>query len=215
MNDTLQKTIQVIIVDDHQLVREGIASRLQLNEKISICAQASSGLEACKLAESLDPDIIFMDISMPDMNGLEAAKRILSIKPEAKILFLSIYDNPEYIREAISIGAKGYLLKDVSAEEMMTSLLAVYKGGTYLSSKVAFALSSSRETETDDKYNLTLREKQVLKLIASGKANKEIAESFSISVRTVESHRMSIREKTGGGNAATLSIIAQELKLLI
>jgi len=202
-------------VDDHQLVREGISSRLQANRSISICAEAANGLQACELARQLDPDIILMDISMPEMNGLEAAAEILRGNPASRILFLSIYDNPEYIQEALRIGAKGYILKDVSAEEMMTAIVAVRNGGTYLGSKVTFSLSANAGQETQKcKYNLTNREKEVLRLIAQGQANKEIGDALAISVRTVESHRMAIREKTGGGNAATLTIVAKELKLL-
>ncbi len=204
--------ITVMIVDDHQLVREGIAARLQSFDNVEICGEASNGLEACDLAKDLTPDVIFMDISMPEMNGLEAAQKILTFTPTSKILFLSIYDNPEYVREAIKIGAKGYILKDVSAEEMMTALMAVHHGGTYLGSKVASALASpSQNSIPETKYNLTARELEILKLIAEGRLNRQIAKTLSISTRTVESHRMSIREKTGGGNAATLSVIAQEL----
>ena len=206
--------IRVMIVDDHELVRDGIAARLQMNPDIVICGQASNGRDACMMARSTQPDVIFLDISMPGMNGLEAAREILENSPSSKILFLSIYDNPEYIREAIRIGAKGYILKDVSADEMLTALLAVHKGGTYLGSKLAIALTSEAPTDQGkEKYNLTQREKEVLQRIANGKTNKEIADELEISVRTVESHRMSIREKTGGGNAASLSIIAQELNL--
>ena len=206
--------IRVMIVDDHELVRDGIVSRLQLNPDIMICGQASNGRDACALARSTSPDVIFLDISMPGMNGLEAAREILESTPSSKILFLSIYDNPEYIREAIRIGAKGYILKDVSADEMLTALFAVHKGGTYLGSKLAIALASDGQTDQGrEKYSLTQREKEVLQRIAHGRTNKEIADELEISVRTVESHRMSIREKTGGGNAASLSIIAQELNL--
>lgn len=208
------QNVKVMIVDDHELVRDGIVARLQLSQNITICAQGSDGKEACLLAKEHRPDIIFLDISMPEMNGLEAASQILADCPTAKILFLSIYDNPEYVREAIKIGAKGFLLKDVSADEMLTALFAVHKGGTYLGSKISYALAANGGGICDNKYKLTQREKEVLQAIAKGKTNKEIADAMAISVRTVESHRMSIREKTGGGNAASLSKIAQELNLL-
>lgn len=214
-NSKSEEMVEVLIVDDHEVVRDGIAARLQLNEKISVVGHASNGSEACDMARRLQPDIIFMDISMPEMNGLEASKKILEENPTSKVMFLSIYDNPEYIREAIRIGAKGFILKDISADEMLTALFAVHKGGTYLGSKVSFALASGDQTtKTDEKYNLTMREKEVLQRIAKGMINKEIADNLRISVRTVESHRMSIREKTGGGNAASLSRIAQELELI-
>lgn len=207
--------IRILIADDHDLVREGLSARLALTDNVEICGEAASGLEVIEKSKVLDPDIIFLDISMPEMTGLEAAKSILEYTPDSKIMFLSIYDNPEYIHEALRIGAKGYMLKDVNREEMTIAINAIYNGGTYLGAKVAAAFSSTvKQVELPSAYNLTGREKQVLSKIAKGDANREIANSLNISVRTVESHRMSVREKTGGGNAADLFRIANELGLV-
>lgn len=207
--------IRILIADDHDLVREGLSARLAMSDNVEICGEASSGAEVIEKSELLKPDIIFLDISMPKMTGLEAAKRILESSPSSKILFLSIYDNPEYVHEALRIGAKGYMLKDVSREEMSIAINAIYSGGTYLGAKVAAAFSSvAKPFENSTAYNLTSREKQVLSKIAQGEANRMIADSLNISVRTVESHRMSVREKTGGGNAADLFRIAKELGLV-
>ena len=166
--------------------------------------------------QMLEPDVIFLDISMPGMNGLEAAEKILAQSPQRKIVFLSIYDNPEYVSEALRVGAKGYLLKDVSKEEMSTAVNAVFNGGTYLGSKVGQALRTGTDKEPEQacQYNLSDRERQVLCEIAKGSKNKAIAEKLKISVRTVESHRLTLREKTGGGNAAELFRIASELGLV-
>lgn len=207
--------IRILIADDHDLVREGLSARLAMTENVEICGEAASGLEVIEKSKTLDPDLIFLDISMPEMTGLEAAKRILENAPDSKILFLSIYDNPEYIHEALRIGAKGYMLKDVNREEMTIAINAISNGGTYLGAKVAAAFSTvTKPEEHPYAYNLTSREKQILSKIAQGEANREIADSLNISVRTVESHRMSVREKTGGGNAADLFRIAKELGLV-
>lgn len=207
--------IRILIADDHDLVREGLSARLAMSDNVEICGEAASGAEVIIKSKELKPDIIFLDISMPEMTGLEAAKRVLETSPNSKILFLSIYDNPEYVHEALRIGAKGYMLKDVNREEMTIAINAIYNGGTYLGAKVAAAFSTSGSSnEVECAYNLTTREKQILSKIAQGEANREIADSLKISVRTVESHRMSVREKTGGGNAADLFRIAKELGLV-
>lgn len=208
--------IRILIADDHDLVREGLVARLNISEKMEICGEADNGLAAFEKAIALKPDIVFLDISMPEMGGLEAAKKILMVNPHQKIIFLSVYDNPEYIHEALRIGAKGYLLKDISREEMTLAVNAVYNGGTYLGSKVAQAFDTKnvQDEKTTDVYKLSNREKEVLAEIALGVTNREIAEKLRISVRTVESHRLAIREKTGGGNAAALFKIANELGLV-
>lgn len=211
--------IRILIADDHELVREGIKSRLTISGEMEICGEADNGKDAVKLYSEVSPDIVFLDISMPEMSGLEAAEKILAQDPESRILFLSIYDNPEYVNEALRIGAKGYLLKDVSREEMDIAVKAIHNGGTYLGSKVSQTFQPDRSAQATPQekrcpYSLSTREKQVLTEIALGAKNKAIAEKLSISVRTVESHRLTLREKTGGGNAVELSRIASELGLV-
>jgi DNA-binding NarL/FixJ family response regulator len=207
--------IKIIIVDDHDLLREGISARLADVNYIEIIAEGCNGREAIELCQRLRPDVLLMDISMPVMNGLEAAKIIRETGLKTRILFLSIYDDNEYIQEALRIGANGFVLKDVSKPEMLNAIKSVAEGATYLGPKVAASLQkgTDRQTKTADTYRLTRREKQVLGLIAEGHLNKEIAYRLDISIRTVESHRSSIRDKTGGGNAAALSRIARDLGL--
>lgn len=207
------ENIRVLIADDHELVREGLKARLGMTGLAEICGEATSGSEVVALDQQLDPDLILLDISMPGMTGLEAAAKILEQSPTRKIMFLSIYDNPEYVSEALRVGAKGYLLKDVSKEEMNTAIMAVHSGGTYLGSMINQAFDDEKQTNTC-RYNLSERERQVLTEIAKGAKNKSIAEQLNISVRTVESHRLTLREKTGGGNAAELFRIASELGLI-
>lgn len=211
-----KEPIRILIADDHDLVREGLTARLGLSAEMDICGEAANGKDAIALAEQFNPDIIFLDISMPDMTGLEVAKILLGSKADRKIIFLSIYDNPEYVREALRIGAKGYLLKDISREEMIVAVNAVFNGGTYLGSKVTqlFELDPSEKLAKTCKYKLSDREREILFKIAKGETNKSIAKELNISVRTVESHRYAIREKTGGGNAADLARIADELGMV-
>ncbi len=208
-----KNAIRILIADDHELVREGLKARLSISSSMEICGEAESGIQAIVMDKELDPDITFLDISMPGMTGLETAEKILEQSPHRKIMFLSIYDNPEYIREALRIGAKGYLLKDVTREEMSSAVHAVHTGGTYLGSKVGqvFNATGSQGATPSCNYNLSDRERQILIEIAHGSKNKAIAEKLNISVRTVESHRLTLREKTGGGNAAELFRIASEL----
>lgn len=212
----MKTKMRVFIADDHELVRDGIKSRLLLSKNMEICGEATNGRDAVAQCRDLLPDIIFLDISMPELTGLEAAREILGSHPELRIIFLSIYDNPEYVREALRIGAKGYLLKDVSREEMMIAVQAIFNGGTYLGSRISHDVAQTGDTGATQacKYKLSERERQVLAEIARGLRNKAIADKLNLSVRTVESHRLTLREKTGGGNAVELSRIAAELNLL-
>lgn len=208
--------IRILIADDHALVREGLKARLAMSGSMDICGEASDGKQVIFLDRQLNPDVILLDISMPGMTGLEAAAKILDQSPDRKIIILSIYDNPEYVSEALRVGAKGYLLKDVSKDEMNTAVNAVHRGGTYLGSMINQAFNvAAPDVKLPDacQYNLSDRERQVLSEIAQGSTNKEIAKKLNISVRTVESHRLTVREKTGGGNAAELFRIASELGL--
>ncbi|MEM6462493.1 MAG: response regulator transcription factor [Pseudomonadota bacterium] len=207
--------IRIVIADDHDLLREGIRARLADEAFVEIVGEASDGREAVNLCEELEPDLILLDISMPEMNGLDAAREIKKARPATKILFLSVYDNEEYVQEALRIGANGFVLKDVSKDEMINAIQAVAQGATYLGPQAAASLSgrSSQNLVPANDFGLTEREKQVLAAVSKGMTNRQIAERLHISVRTVESHRLSIREKTGGGNAVALSKIASRLGL--
>lgn len=207
--------LRLVIADDHDLLRDGIRSRLSGEEFVDIVGEARNGLEAVELCIELQPDMVLLDISMPELNGLEAAARIKQALPAIKVLFLSIYDNEEYVREALRIGANGFVLKDVSKAEMIDAIKSVALGATYLGPQAAASLAKRPITDGQDAvdFGLTGREKEVLAAVSKGFTNREIALQMSISVRTVESHRLSIREKTGGGNAIALSKIAGKLGL--
>ncbi|WP_209004106.1 response regulator transcription factor [Labrenzia sp. CE80] len=214
-NTLHMRPIRVLLADDHELVRDGIRARLAQTDTLEVVGEATNGREAVEQVEALRPDIILMDVSMPVVNGLEAANEIRKRFPETSILVLSIYDNPEYVRGVVQAGARGYILKDISAKEMLTAITSVASGGYYFSSAVGPTLvGGNAPAQVNDPYGLTDREKQVLSGIAKGQPNKEIAANLGISVRTVESHRLNLREKVGSKNAAQLYKIAQELKLL-
>ena len=203
--------VRLLIVDDHELVRDGIRARLESESGVEIIGEAGDGLEAVTLVEQLQPDLVMLDINMPNMNGLDAAEEIRARELPCNILILSLYDNSEYVRRAVALGTNGYLLKDVSQDEMTKAIKIAAKGDFYVSESLAHSLDI--ENTGADPYNLTDREREILAAIAAGKLNKQIAGELDISVRTVESHRSAIRQKTGGGNAAGLTRIATELGL--
>jgi two-component system nitrate/nitrite response regulator NarL len=191
---TLSSSLRVLLVDDHTLVLDGLQARLELEENIEIIGTASNGLEALEKAKELNPDLVLMDVSMPVLNGLEATKRFKLEQPEIKILMLSMHNDKEYILSLIQSGANGYVLKDVSSEELVQAINTVQQGGTYFSSgasDVLFAQASPEEKGEE----LTKRETAVLIEVAMGLSNKEIAQALEISVRTVETHRQNIKSK--------------------
>ncbi|MCV6574975.1 MAG: response regulator transcription factor [Cohaesibacter sp.] len=207
--------LRIVIADDHALVRDGIRARLELEDNLEIVAEAENGQQAIDYTRLYHPDIVILDISMPHMNGLEAAKVIRQHNRTCGILFLSMYDNPEYVQAAMATGANGFLLKDVCTQGMVSAIASVAAGGFYFSKNVSLsALKEETEKNDPNPYNLTDRERDVLLGIANGKANKEIAQDLGIGVRTVESHRQRMREKIGGGNAAQLTHIAMEMGLI-
>lgn len=207
--------IRVLLADDHELVRDGIRARLQKVSELEVVGEATNGREAVRMTRNLKPDVLLMDVSMPIMNGLEAAMEIRKTQPDVAVLILSVYDNPEYVRGVVQAGARGYILKDISAQEMITAITSVASGGYFFSSAIGPTLvGASASAPVEDPYGLTERERQVLTAIAKGQPNKEVAAALGISVRTVESHRLNLREKVGSRNAAQLYRVAQELGLL-
>jgi len=204
--------ITVLLVDDHMLVLDGLKARLELEDNIKVLGTANNGNEALIQAKKLNPDIVLMDVSMPILNGIEAAKRFQTEQPEKKILMLSMHQDKEYILSLIKTGASGYVLKDVPAAELVLAIETVMRGGSYFSSGASQALYHMQEEAT--KEELTKRELAVLKELASGAANKTIANNLKISVRTVETHRQNLKNKLGIHSAAGLTKYAIEHKLI-
>ncbi|RVU30540.1 MULTISPECIES: response regulator [Neptunomonas] len=206
--------IDVLLVDDHPLVRDGINACLSDHPSINVIGQASNGLEALSVAESEQPDVVLMDVSMPVMSGLEASKELRLRFPAMKILILSMHENREYIMQLMQSGAAGYVLKDVSSDELIKAIELVYQGGSYFCPKATETLLDETQTKTQPtngrRDQLTKREEMVLRLLAEGGSNKEIARSLDISVRTVETHRQNIKQKLNIHTAAGLTKFAIE-----
>ena len=203
MNDP----IRVAIVDDHPMVAEGIQSILESYDDICVVGVLSNGREAVDTLPRLTPDVILMDLNMPEIGGLTATEMLLETDPDLRILVLSMHDSPEYISTALSHGAMGYVLKDVQTDEIKTAIDAVMRGERYLCTGARGSLEppggSARE-------QLTSREQTVLLQLAQGKSNKEVAAVLNISVRTVETHRKNIKRKLGISSTAGLTRYALE-----
>jgi DNA-binding NarL/FixJ family response regulator len=195
---TAENPIRVLIADDHTVVRDGLAAVLSRRPDITVVGEASNGVEAVEKAAQLHPDVILMDLRMPEMDGAEAMRRIRERDPEVRFLVLTTFDNDEYIFEAIQAGAKGYLLKDASREDLFRAVAAVYRGESLIQPAVAsrvldrFVELSQRTVPGE---TLSEREIEVLRLMARGAANKEIAAALFISESTVKTHIANIFQK--------------------
>ncbi len=187
--------IKVIIVDDHTLFREGLRRMLQLEDDIEVVGEAEEGLKALGLAKVYHPDVAFIDIALPGLNGLKVTKLIKESFPDIKVIILSVYERIDYIRDAQKFGASAYLDKDVSSQVLLDVLRRVAKGETYFPQ-----LGEAR----GKRKGLTPREKEVVKFIALGKTSKEIAQILGLSVKTVNTHRNNIMRKLEVRNAAGL-----------
>ena len=200
---TQDSNINVIVADDHAVVREGITRILATSDRIKLIGEAESGDEAWLLIKDMVPDVALLDIRMPAMTGIEIIKSINAAGLKTKSLILTNYDNPDYILEAISEGAHGYILKAIDPTSLIKSVIAVYEGEVVLDPEVASLVAktwrerNSRSSSTMGISSLTIREKETLKLACDGLRNKEISDVMGISVRTVEGHFNRIFSKLG------------------
>ncbi|KIC49010.1 response regulator transcription factor [Tateyamaria sp. ANG-S1] len=200
-------TIRVLIVDDHPMVAQGIQSVLEDQDGISVVGTLSNGRMLMDQLDDFDPDVILMDLNMPEMGGLTATELVLEKRPGTRILILSMHDSPEYISSALSHGAMGYVLKDVPTEEIAEAVETVMKGERYLCTGAEGAIAPKR---SDTAGALTGREQTILLQLAQGLSNKEVAIALDISVRTVETHRKNIKRKLGISSTAGLTRYALE-----
>ena len=188
--------IRILLADDHAMVRQGFRLILNSQPDMEIVGEAGNGREAVEMAEKLQPDIIVMDVAMPELNGIEATRKITAGIPRTRILALSMHKDSVYVREILRAGARGYLLKDSIDSDLLSAVRAVAKGEGYLSPAVSDAvLSDYRKHVTAPLDLLTGREREVLQMIATGKTNKDIANDLKLSVYTVDAHRGRIMEK--------------------
>ena len=215
------KKIRVILADDHALVRQGFRRILEDDPRITVVGEASTGVSALALARETRPDVAVMDLSMPDLGGLEASAEILKELPNTKILILSMHSDQAYVRKAFEIGAKGYLLKNAIEVDLTRAVLALAEGGAYMSPGISNIVIESLKAgsfvdKSQDPYErLTLREKEVLQLIAQGKSNKEMAALLNISVNTVAVHRAHVMETMGLHRTAELVLYAVKRGIVI
>ena len=193
---TQTKKTRILLADDHSVVRGGFRMILSAQPDMEVAGEATNGREAVEAAGTLQPDVVVMDVSMPQLNGIEATRRIGDVSPRTRVLALSMHKDSVYVREILRAGARGYLLKDASDADLVHAVRAVARGEGYLSPAVSDAvLSDYRKHVTNPIDLLTSREREVLQLIAEGQTNKEIANSLNLSVYTVEAHRGRIMEK--------------------
>jgi two-component system nitrate/nitrite response regulator NarL len=200
----MSNPIRVLLVDDHPLVLEGIRSVLETYDHIEVVGAAESAKAGLKIALNSKPDVVLMDINMPEMNGIDAIEMFKDQLPSTRLLMLSMHDSREYISTSTMYGASGYVLKDVSTSEIVTAIEKVAQGGTYFSTGVSEVLMGEG-TQKSHTSLLTTREQSVLLLVAEGKSNKDVATQLDISIRTVETHRKNIKKKLGISTTAGLT----------
>lgn len=195
------KPIRILIVDDHALVRAGIRALIEKLPEVQVVAEANNGRDALQLVKVHQPDIVLMDIAMPGLNGLEATKRMTKEFPNTRMMILSMHASEEYVWQALSAGAAGYLLKGAEPAELDLAIKAVFAGETYLSPPISKHVIRDyvRRVGAGDTLveRLTSRQREILQLIAEGVTTKEIAETLHVSVKTVETHRAQLMERLG------------------
>jgi len=212
--------IRVVLVDDHALVRQGFRRILEDDPEIEVVGEAGTGLDAVALVKKTDPDVVVMDMSMPEMNGLHATMELVKQRPGTKVLILSMYSDEQYVKNALDAGAKGYILKNAIENDLTRAVRAVAAGEQYLAPELSSVLIRAIQTgafdkSTDPYDRLTQREKQVLQLIAHGKSNKEIAVMLDLSVNTVAVHRANLMSALGVHKTAELVLFAVKKGLVL
>lgn len=225
MPDLQQSRVRVLLADDHRLLRQGLRMLLSLQPEIDVVGEARTGREAVEQALRLQPDVVVLDISMPDMDGLEACRRLRARTPAPGVLMLTMHESEDYFFQALRAGAAGYLVKRAAPPDVQMAILAVARGGAFLYPGLARALvqaytaaspaSSSGEKRIAEQLRaLSPRELEVLKLVAGGATSQEIAEQLVLSVKTVQAHRASVMAKLGLENIAHLVRFAVRSGLL-
>lgn len=201
----MSKTIRILLADDHAVVRKGFGLILDGQPDMEVVGEARNGREAVELAEKLLPDVVVIDVNMPELNGIEGTRRIGDVSPRTRVLALSMHRDAVYVREILRAGARGYLVKDEDDDAFLDAVRAVARGEAYLSPAVSDSiLNDYRKHVTNPIDLLTSREREVLQMIAEGKTNKDVANILNLSVYTVEAHRGKIMEKLNLHNTGDL-----------
>lgn len=212
--------IRVLLTDDHTLFRQGMKTLIAAEPDMEVAGEAANAGDAVSLSEQVHPDVVLMDIGMAGMSSFEATRQIRKERPNTQVVFLSMYDDEDYLAECMEVGAGGYVLKDSPAEQLLTAIREVHRGGNYLSPKLLtrlvddFRLQSKSPVRQPRFGTLTKREREILKLLAEGKSVKEIATAFDLSVKTVEAHKFNLMRKLDIHNKAQLVQYAIQKKII-
>lgn len=205
--------LRILIADDHEVARKGIRSLLESHAGWEVCGEARDGREAVECAAKLKPDVLLLDIGMPNLNGLDATRQILAIIPDARILILTVHDTEQVVREVLAAGARGFLLKSDAGRDLLAAVEALQHRRTFFTSSVAQMmldgyLRPHDETDASGQHVLTPREREVIQLVAEGKSTKEVATALSLSVKTAETHRTNLMRKLGLHSVAAVTLYA-------
>jgi len=186
---------RILLADDHDVVRRGLRTLLESKPGFEVCGEARTGREAVAKTQELKPDVIVMDISMPELNGLDATLQIRKAMPQAKVVIITQHDSEELVRQVANIGARGYVLKTDSEKDLVNAVTAVCQHQSFVNPRTRDPLAENMVTEMPMRQNLTGREREVIQLLAEGKSSKEVATTLKISVKTAETHRANIMRK--------------------
>src|ERR1035441_379032 len=212
--------IRILLTDDHTLFRDGIRTLLAAESDMEVVGESANALDAVALARQARPDVVLMDIGMAGMSSFEATRQIRKERPETKVVFLSMYDDEDYLAECVEIGASGYVLKDSPADQLVTAIREVNRGGSYLSPRLltrlvdGFRVQGHNAVRQPRFGTLTKREREILKMLAEGRSVKEIATGFDLSVKTVEAHKFNLMRKLDIHNKAQLVQYAIQKKVI-
>jgi two-component system, NarL family, response regulator NreC len=213
--------IRVLLTDDHMLFRQGIRNLLAAEPDMEVTGEAGNASEAVDLARQSRPDVVLMDIGMAGMSSFEATRQIRKERPDTRVVFLSMYDDEDYLAECVDIGAHGYILKESPIEQLLTAIREVHRGGSYLSPRLLtklvddFRLQGRGGVPRQPRFStLTKREREILKLLAEGLSVKDIAASFDLSVKTIEAHKFNLMRKLDIHNKAQLVQYAIQKKII-
>lgn len=214
------KQIRILLADDHNVVRRGLRLLLESQPEFMVVGEAADGRQAVEQAEATSPDVVVLDVAMPNLSGIEAAQRITSLAPNIAVLVLSMHSDGGYVTRALRAGARGYLLKDSSEGDLVVAIRTVCAGRTFFSADISRMLVEDyvreiRERNAEDSFDvLTSREREILQLIAEGKSNKEVATLLNVSLHTVETHRRNLQDKLNLHNFAELILYAVRNRII-
>lgn len=214
------KRIRILIADDHGIVRKGLRLQLEQHKEFEIVGEATEGREAVRMAEELSPDVVIMDIAMPNLNGIQATAQVVKKNPQVGVIILSMYSDETYLMRTLAVGAKGYLLKESAEVDLDNAVRAVADGKPFFSPAIANTLLQDymrqlQQRGLQDSYDLlTEREKEVLQLLAEGKSNKDIANMLNLSTNTVETHRTRLMQKLNLHSSAEIVLYAVRKRII-